>query len=196
MRTVLNTIVVLVTLSVSILDVAAQTPTYPNVGRTPTAEEIRAWNIIISRDGKELLPGSGTAKQGAVVYVGRGCAQCHGPTGFEGPAPRLVADEKTLEGGLREQPYATIIWDFINRAMPLRQEGLLTPNEVYAVTAYLLYRNGIIREDEVMDATSLPKVQMPHRDKNLIPDVSKWKPSTTEEPPHEHPGTGGDVRPK
>ena len=187
MRTVLNTIVALVTLSVSILYVAAQTPTYPNVGRAPTAEEIRAWSIIISRDGKELLPGSGTAKQGAVVFVGRGCSMCHGPTGSEGPAPRLVADEKTLEGGLRDQPYATIIWDFINRAMPLRQEGLLTPNEVYAVTAYLLYRNGIIREDEVMDATSLPKVQMPNRDRNSR--------NTVPDPSHQHSGPGGDVRP-
>ena len=195
MRTILNTIVAVAALSVSILYVAAQAPSYPNVGRAPTEKEIRDWNLIISNDGKELLPGSGDAKQGAVVFLGRGCAGCHGPTGFEGPAPRLVADEKTLEGGIREQPFATIVWDFINRAMPLRQEGLLTPNEVYAVTAYLLYRNGIIREDEVMDATTLPKVQMPHRDKKLIPDISKWKPATTEGPPHEHPGPGGDVRP-
>lgn len=196
MRTVLSTIVVVVALSVSILYVDAQTPSYPNVGRAATEKEIRDWSLIISRDGKELLPGSGTAKQGALVFAGRGCAQCHGPTGSEGPAPRLVADEKTLEGGLREQPFATIIWDFINRAMPLRQEGLLTPNEVYAVTAFLLYRNGIIREDEVMDANSLPKVQMPHRDKKVVPDITRWTPSTAEEPPHEHPGTGGDVRPK
>src|SRR5262245_3447559 len=183
MRTVLNVIVAVAALSVSILSIAAQSPKYPNVGRTATEKEIRDWSLIISRDGKELLPGSGNAKQGAVVVAGRGCAQCHGPTGLEGPAPRLVADEKTLEGGLREQPYATIIWDFINRAMPLRQEGLLTPNEVYAVTAFLLYRNGIIREDQVMDAKSLPKVQMPHRDKAPVPDA-----------PHDHPAVGGDGR--
>ena len=184
MRTVLNTVVAVVALSVSILYVAAQTPTYPNVGRAPTQKEIRDWDIIISRDGKELPPGSGTAKQGAVVFLGRGCSMCHGPTGSEGPAPRLVADEKTREGGMREQPYATIVWDFIHRGMPMRQEGLLTPNEVYAVTAYLLYRNGIIREDEVMDAKTLPKVQMPHSDRAPVPDA-----------PHEHSGPGGDGRP-
>ena len=89
MRTVLNTIVVVVALSVSILSVAAQTPSYPNVGRAATDKEIRDWSLIISRDGKELLPGSGNAKQGAVVFVGRGCAQCHGP------------DEKHREAGLR-----------------------------------------------------------------------------------------------
>src|SRR5580700_8652405 len=61
-------------------------------------------------------------------------------------------------------PYATTIWDYINRGMPLTKEGTLKPNEVYALTAFLLYKNGIIREDEVMDAQSLPKVKMPNRD--------------------------------
>jgi S-disulfanyl-L-cysteine oxidoreductase SoxD len=196
MRSVLNILVAVVAVSVSILSVLAQTPTYPNVGRTPTTKEMRDWAITISRDGKELLPGHGTAKEGAVVFLARGCAQCHGPSGYEGPAPRLVADEQTREGGLREQPYATIIWDFINRAMPMRQEGLLTPNEVYAVTAYLLYRNGIIQENDVMDPTTLPKVVMPHRDKIRIPDAKNWKPgapsAAAAEPQHEHPG---DVRP-
>ncbi len=185
MHLFLKTLGPIAALTLSIVSVVAeaQTPTYSNVGRAPTEKEMRDWDIIISPDGKELLPGSGTAKQGAVVFAGRGCAMCHGPTGSEGPAPRLVADEKTGKGGMREQPYATIVWDFINRGMPMRQEGLLTPNEVYAVTAFLLYRNGIIREDEVMDAKSLPKVQMPHRDRVPVPDA-----------PHAHPPVG-NVRP-
>jgi hypothetical protein len=83
-----------------------------------------------------------------------------------------------MEGGLREQAYATIIWDFINRAMPLRQEGLLTVDEIYALTAFLLYSNGIIQEDAVMDAQTLPKVEMPHRDKSPVPDISKYKPGS------------------
>jgi cytochrome c len=156
----------------------AQAPTYANVGRAPTEQEIKAWDMAISREGKELPPGSGTAKQGAVIFAGRGCAFCHGPTATEGPAPRLVADKKTMEGGLREQAYATIIWDFINRAMPLRQEGLLTVDEIYALTAFLLYSNGIIQEDAVMDAQTLPKVEMPHRDKSPVPDISKYKPGS------------------
>jgi S-disulfanyl-L-cysteine oxidoreductase SoxD len=186
MHLFLKALVLTAVLTLSIVSdtVQAQTPTYPNIGRAPTQKEVRDWDIIISPDGKELPPGSGTAKEGTWVFVARGCSQCHGPNGAEGPAPRLVADEKTREGGMREQPYATIVWDFINRGMPMRQEGLLTPNEVYAVTAFLLYRNGIIREDEVMDAKSLPKVQMPHRDKAPVPDA-----------PHEHPPVGGNARP-
>ena len=70
-------------------------------------------------------------------------------------------------------PYATTIWDYINRAMPLTKEGTLKPNEVYALTAYILYKNGIIKEDEVMDEHSLPKVQMPNLDHfGLAPE---WK---------------------
>ena len=156
----------------------AQAPSYNNVGRTPTEQEIKAWDLAISPDGKELPPGSGTSKQGAIVFTARGCAFCHGPTGTEGPAPRLVADKRTMEGGLREQPYATIIWDFINRAMPMRQEGLLTVDEVYALTAFLLHSNGIIQENDVMDAKTLPQVKMPHRDNSPVPDLSKWKPGS------------------
>ena len=68
---------------------SAQSPTY-GVGRTPTAEEIRAWDIAISPTGKELPPGHGTAKEGAQVYVQKGCAGCHGPTGSGGRAPTLI----------------------------------------------------------------------------------------------------------
>jgi cytochrome c len=71
-------------------------------------------------------------------------------------------------------PYATTVWDFINRGMPLGSEGTLTPDEVYALTAYLLYLNGVIAEDAVMDAESLPMVQMPNRD-NWAP-LPDWKP--------------------
>jgi cytochrome c len=70
-------------------------------------------------------------------------------------------------------PFATTIWDYINRAMPLNVEGTLKPNEVYALTAYILYKNGIIKEDEVMDEHSLPKVQMPNRDHFALPP--EWK---------------------
>jgi cytochrome c len=70
-------------------------------------------------------------------------------------------------------PFATIIWDYINRGMPLGQEGTLKPNEVYALTAFLLYKNEVIREDEVMDAQSLPKVKMPNREGFALPP--EWK---------------------
>src|SRR5438874_12658214 len=67
---------------------SAQSPSY-GLGKTPTAEEIRAWDIAISPDGKELPPGSGSAKEGAELY-GQKCAACHGKSGYEGRAPQLI----------------------------------------------------------------------------------------------------------
>jgi cytochrome c len=71
-------------------------------------------------------------------------------------------------------PYATTVWDFINRAMPQSKPGSLTADEVYAVTAYVLSLNGIIRETDVLDAASLPKVRMPNRD-NFVAVQKDWK---------------------
>lgn len=148
---------------------AAQTPTYSNVGRTPSKEEIAAWDIAIGPEGKELPPGSGTAKEGAEIYAKK-CAICHGPAG-EGSrlGPRMLGGKGTLNtldpvmtiGSY--WPFATTLWDFINRAMPRKQEGSLSADEVYALTAFLLYRNDIIGESDVIDAKSLPKIQMPNR---------------------------------
>jgi cytochrome c len=70
-------------------------------------------------------------------------------------------------------PYATTIWDYINRAMPLTKQGILKPDEVYALTAFILYKNGVIHEDEVMDAQSLPKVKMPNKDQVAL--APEWK---------------------
>ena len=73
-------------------------------------------------------------------------------------------------------PFAVLVWDYINRAMPLNREGTLTADEVYALTAFLLSINGVIPEDQVIDAESLPKVKMPIGDKYAsLPD---WKPKT------------------
>ena len=164
----------------------AQSPTY-GVGRTPTAEEIRAWDIVIGPEGKELPPGHGTAAEGAKLFIIKSCFGCHGQTGSGGPAPTLIkSDGKTKNpypclspcvGDSNvmalHSPYATTIWDYINRAMPLTKQGTLKPDEVYALTAFLLFKNGVIREDEVMDAQSLPKVKMPNLDHvALAPD---WK---------------------
>ena len=150
----------------------AQTPSYTNVGRAPTKEEIQAWDISVGPDGKGLPPGQGSAKDGAPIFAAK-CAVCHGPAG-EGAkiGPRLVggtADLETLTtlrpvrsiGGY--WPYATTVWDFINRAMPRGQSGTLTANEVYALTAFILAKSNIIKEDDVLDPMTLPKVQMPNR---------------------------------
>lgn len=162
--------------------VQAQSPTY-GIGRTPTAEEIRAWDISIGPHGAELPPGRGTVKEGALLYRTKGCAGCHGASGLEGKAPILKSKAGTDVGlwargrilPLRA-PHATTVWDYINRAMPLNREGTLTPDEVYSLTAYLLFINDVIREGETLDASTLPNVKMPiGGDYAPLPD---WKPRT------------------
>jgi mono/diheme cytochrome c family protein len=161
---------------------AQSSPKY-GVGRTPSAEEIRAWDISIGPDGAELPQGRGTAKEGAQLYQSKGCAGCHGKTGTGGPAPALKATAgpsvATWERGRIlpvRSPFATTVWDYINRGMPLNREGTLTADEVYALTAFLLYINDVIPEDTVLDAQSLPKVKMPIGDGYAsLPD---WKPKT------------------
>ena len=160
----------------------AQSPTY-GVGRTPTAEEIRAADISIGPTGEELPPGRGTVKEGAQVYEQQGCIACHGAEGIGGPAPALKSKKgPDVPVWERERilplraPFATTVWDFIHRGMPLGNEGTLTADEVYSLTAYLLFLNKVIPEDEVLDKQSLPKVKMPIGDHyGRLPD---WKPGT------------------
>jgi mono/diheme cytochrome c family protein len=145
----------------------AQSPTY-KVGRPPTEAELRTWDNVVGSEGKELPPGSGTAKEGAKIYATK-CAFCHGKTGTEGPAWRLVGGTGTLSTPTPVMtagsywPFATTIWDYINRTMPRDAEGSLRPDEVYALTAFLLYRNDIIKEGDVIDTKSLLELQMPNR---------------------------------
>ena len=160
----------------------AQSPTY-GVGRTPSAEEIRAWDISIGPDGAELPIGRGTAKEGARIYRAKGCASCHGAAGIGGSAPLLKSKDGAnpdvwARGRILpvRAPFATTVWDYINRAMPLNQEGTLTADEVYALTAYLLFINDVVPEDVVLDPQSLPKVKMPIGDDYA--SLPEWKPRT------------------
>ena len=157
----------------------AQAPNYKNVGRAPTPDEIRAWDTAVGPAGKELPTGSGMAKEGAEIFADK-CAVCHGPEG-EGSqmAPRLVGGKGTLT---TPQPvltvgsywaFATTVFDFINKAMPRGQEGSLKPNEVYALTAFLLYENEIIKETDTIDAKTLPTVKMPNRDGFIPPQLDE-----------------------
>jgi len=155
----------------------AQGPTY-QLGRIPSDEEIKASDTAISPEGKELPPGRGTAKEGATVYAQK-CALCHGPnaTGtalHRGLLP--LGNAKPVKIPWSLVPYATTVWDFINRAMPSTKPGSLTADEVYAVTAYVLYRNDIVKETDVLDAKSLPKIRMPNRD-NFLPAQPEWNPA-------------------
>lgn len=147
---------------------AAQSATY-GVGRPPTAEEIRGLGAAIAPNGDGLPAGSGTVAAGREVFAAQ-CARCHGPNGEGGVGATLVGGQGSLRSARPLKtvgsywPYATTLWDYINRAMPFDQPGLLKPPEVYAAVAYILNLNGIIREDQLIDATSLPKVMMPNRD--------------------------------
>ena len=142
----------------------------PGLGRPATPEEIAAWDISIGPDGVGLPIGSGTALQGTAVFAGK-CAGCHGEKGAGKPNDQLVGGIGSLSGGQPPVktvgsfwPYSTTVFDYVRRAMPLGASKSLSIDEVYAVTAYLLRLNGIIGESEVIDAATLPKVQMPNRD--------------------------------
>jgi cytochrome c len=145
----------------------AQSPTY-GVGRTPTAEELRRMDISVGPTGEELPPGRGTSKEGAQLFVQKGCIGCHGAEGMGGLAPALQSKQGADVPVWKKErilplrsPYATTVWDYINRGMPLGLEGTLAPNEVYSLTAYLLFLNHVIPEDQVLDKQSLPEVAMP-----------------------------------
>ena len=151
------------------------------LGRAPTAEEIAAWDQSVNPTGKNLPPGQGTVADGKLVFAAK-CAACHGAAGEGTPPlyPKLVdrepadfsfdTDFKITHTIGNYWPYATTLYDYINRAMPLTAPGSLTPSEIYSVTAYLLAANGVIAEDAIMDATTLPKVKMPARDRFVVDD--------------------------
>jgi len=139
------------------------------LGRTPTADEIRRLDISIPPSGEGLPKGSGTAEQGRTVYETQ-CARCHGATGTEGPEDVLaggrgsLATAKPLKTVGSYWPYATTLWDYINRAMPFDRPGVLPPDDVYAAVAYVLRLNGIVSDTDVLDAATLPRVPMANRD--------------------------------
>jgi S-disulfanyl-L-cysteine oxidoreductase SoxD len=163
---------------------SAQSPA-TGVGRSATAEEIRNRGAAIAPDGAGLPDGSGTVAVGRDVFAAR-CARCHGDKAQGDVGPVLVGGRGTL-ATLRPLktvgsfwPYATTVWDYVNRAMPFDEPGLLKPPDVYAVVAFILNINGIIPDDAVMDAKSLPKVRMPNRDGFVAdprPDVAPPAPS-------------------
>ena len=121
-------------------------------------------DIDVTPDGHGLPPGSGTAARARRLYAAR-CVTCHGATGKEGPQDVLVggrgslASPKPLKTVGSYWPYATTLWDYIHRAMPFDHPGTLTADEVYSTTAYVLFLNGIVGENDVLDQTTLPKVE-------------------------------------
>ena len=156
----------------ALLVAAAARADGPGLGKPISPEDLAPWDIHIMPDGTGLPPGSGTSAQGATVYAER-CAVCHGEGGKGGLAAALVGGppHASLDGGKtipNYWPYATTLFDFIRRAMPYQQPKSLSDTEVYAVTAYILAINKLIGESDVIDAKTLPKVQMPNRDNFII----------------------------
>jgi cytochrome c len=149
----------------------------PAFGAAASPEEIARSDISIPPSGAGLPAGSGTARQGAAVYAAK-CLACHGEKGAGKPADALVGGIGSLAAAKPVRtvgsywPYATTLFDYTRRAMPLTNPLSLTDNEVYAVSAYLLFLNGIIGEDAVMNAQTLPQVKMPNRDGF----ISDWPP--------------------
>ena len=142
----------------------------PNLGKSISPEELASWDISIGPDGAGLPAGSGSVKQGEAVFAAK-CQACHGEKGAGQPNDRLVGGQGSLPGDKPPVktigsywPYATTLFDYIRRAMPLNESKSLSNDEVYGVVAYLLNLNGVIPEGDTMNAQSLPKVAMPNRD--------------------------------
>ncbi|TDJ11084.1 MAG: cytochrome c [Gammaproteobacteria bacterium] len=177
-------------LSVCCCQVLAQAPEQPQtygIGRTATAAEIAAWDIDIKPDGKALPPGSGTVAEGEAIYVAQ-CAVCHGKEGGGGPNDRLVvhsAEEPFPDASNEDTwrhrtignywPYATTVFDYIRRSMPMNLPGSLQADEVYALTAYLLHLNHIVPADAELDANTLAQVEMPARHRFVPDDRHKYR---------------------
>src|SRR5215468_8923344 len=136
---------------------AAETP---GLGQSVKESDLALWDISVSPDGAGLPPGSGTAAQGKAIFEQK-CELCHGKEASGGRNGALVSTkDRTVTNYV---PNATTIFDFTRRAMPWPQPKSLSSDETYALTAYILARNKDIGENEVMNAETLPKVQMPNR---------------------------------
>src|SRR5206468_10686846 len=135
------------------------------MGRPPTADQLKAIDIEVLPDGRGLPAGSGTAERGKTVYANR-CVSCHGATGKEGPQDVLVGGQGTLASAKPLKtvgsywPYATTLWDYINRAMPFDHPGTLPPEDGLATPAYLLYLNALAAKPAGMVGPTRPAVRL------------------------------------
>src|SRR5260370_26679529 len=149
----------------------------PAFGAAVSAKEVARWDVSIPPSGAGLPKGGGSARQGLKVYEEK-CQSCHGAKGVGKPADPLAGGVGSLAGKTPQRtvgsywPYATTLFDYVRRAMPITNPPSLTDDEVYPVSAYVLFLNGIVGEDAIMNAQTLPQVKMPNRDGFL----SDWPP--------------------
>ncbi len=164
-----TTLLALMLTGIDRIAVAADISAGPMLGQPASAEQIAGWQISVMPDGTGLPAGEGNAIKGENVYVEK-CQSCHGPKGEGGSADQLAFARMQLTDEWPEKtigtywPYATTLFDFTRRSMPMQAPGSMSDDEVYAVTAYLLFLNGIITGQDIMNARSLAKVRMPNRD--------------------------------
>lgn len=160
-----------------------------DIGQPVSESELRRWNIDVGADGAGLPPGQGSVEAGRAIYEAK-CLACHGVEGKGQPMDQLAGGQGTLTSAKPVKtigsywPYATTVFDYVRRAMPLDRPQSLSADEAYALTAYLLNVNGIVDSRAIMNAQTLPKVRMPNRAafrSDPRPDVS-------------NPACGGDCR--
>lgn len=156
-------------------------PSFDGIGRRATTAEVDSWNIDVNPTGAGLPAGSGTYARGAALFASQ-CAACHGTNGEGlGTFPRLIGREPRSGFPFGQDyhltktignywPYATTLYDYVHRAMPLTAPGSLQANDVYSLVAYLLAKNEIIDTAKVIDATSLPQIRMPARNRFVVDD--------------------------
>jgi cytochrome c len=141
----------------------------PHFGVPADPARMKAWDISILPDGTNLPPGKGSVSEGAQIY-GEKCVMCHGANGEGKPADRLtggigsLASAQPVKTVASYWPYATTLFDYIRRAMPVNHPRSLNDHEVYSLVAYILSVDGIVKKNVVLDARSLPKIKMPNRD--------------------------------
>ena len=180
--------------SIACVTVLAQKSPWSDVGTTMTPEEVRTQAKGTGPSGKDLPPGRGTAKEGAQIFMVK-CSMCHGQD-LKGvnppPGSGIILRGPSLVGGkgvplwangapspgvskAYYTAYATTLWNAVAISMPFFKPGSLTPNEVYSLVAYILYKNEFFKEDAVLDRETLPKVQLPQRENHIpakLEDIS------------------------
>ncbi len=150
-------------------DAGAQAPpATPDLGVAVDDNELRRWDLSVFPDGRGLPPGSGTAALGQAVYKDK-CAPCHGASGEGGSGGNLAGRGELTDADPDQTvgnywPYATTLFDFIRRSMPMDAPATLSDDQIYAVSAYVLYLNQIVGLQDHLDAHSLPRIRMPNRD--------------------------------